>query len=96
MAYMVGSKGKVISVDIQSKMIEKLRKRIRKLNLEERFKTIVCQNSDGDIMQIDLSFIHVKQYSTAEFKQMFTTAGLNYVMSRVILLYPIKVHVAEK
>lgn len=32
MSYMVGSKGKIISVDIQTKMIEKLQKSIRKLN----------------------------------------------------------------
>lgn len=39
---------------------------------------------------------HMKQYSTAEFRQMFLKAGLKYVMSRTILFYPIKVHIAEK
>jgi ubiquinone/menaquinone biosynthesis C-methylase UbiE len=39
---------------------------------------------------------HVKQYTTAEFKQMFLAAGLRYMRSRIILAYPIKVHIAEK
>jgi ubiquinone/menaquinone biosynthesis C-methylase UbiE len=39
---------------------------------------------------------HVKQYSTVEFKRMFSEAGLRYFKSKTILLYPIKVHIAEK
>lgn len=39
---------------------------------------------------------HVKQYSTAEYKQMFSDAHLQYVMSRIIVSYPLKLHVAEK
>ncbi len=39
---------------------------------------------------------HVKQYSTAEFRQMFSEAGLKYLGSESVLCYPIKVHIAEK
>ena len=39
---------------------------------------------------------HVKQYSTNEFKKMFSESGLRYLKSKTILLYPIKVHIAEK
>lgn len=48
---MVGSKGKIISADIQTKMIEKLKKKIRKLNLEQRFETIVCQENNIGIKE---------------------------------------------
>jgi ubiquinone/menaquinone biosynthesis C-methylase UbiE len=51
MSYMVGSKGKIISVDIQTKMIEKLQKRIRKLNFEKRFNTIACQENNIGIKE---------------------------------------------
>jgi ubiquinone/menaquinone biosynthesis C-methylase UbiE len=40
---------------------------------------------------------HVKEYSTAEFKQMFSQAGLRHIKSKTVLpFYPVKVHVAEK
>lgn len=39
---------------------------------------------------------HVKQYSTLEFIKMFSTAGLKYLMSKIILIYPVKLHIAEK
>ena len=51
MSSMVGSKGKIISVDIQAKMIEKLKKRIKKLNLEGRFNTILCKESSIGIKE---------------------------------------------
>ncbi len=39
---------------------------------------------------------HVKQYSTDEYKQMFSEAGLKHIKSKTIMLYPLKVHIAEK
>ena len=40
---------------------------------------------------------HVKQNSTAEFKQMFSETGLRYLRTKTMLpFYPVKVHVAEK
>ncbi len=39
---------------------------------------------------------HVKQYSTAEYRQMFSDAGLHYLESRIVLFYPLKVHIARK
>ena len=39
---------------------------------------------------------HVKQYSTNEFREMFSAMGLRHLESRTILIYPIKVHIAEK
>jgi ubiquinone/menaquinone biosynthesis C-methylase UbiE len=39
---------------------------------------------------------HVKQYTTNEFRRMFPEAGLTYLKSATILMYPIKVHIAEK
>jgi ubiquinone/menaquinone biosynthesis C-methylase UbiE len=74
MAYMVGPKGKVISVDIQSKMIEKVRKRIERLHLEERFSTIVCQSDDIGIKEkVDfvLTFwmVHEVKYKSLFFRQ---------------------------
>jgi len=40
--------------------------------------------------------VHVKQYNTAEYKQMFSGAGLRYIESKTIVVYPLKVHIAEK
>jgi ubiquinone/menaquinone biosynthesis C-methylase UbiE len=51
MSYMVGPEGKIISVDIQAKMIEKLQKRLREQNLEKRFNTIVCQENNIGIKE---------------------------------------------
>jgi SAM-dependent methyltransferase len=39
---------------------------------------------------------HVKLYDTKEYMQMFEEAGLQYLRSKIILSYPIKVHIAEK
>ncbi len=39
---------------------------------------------------------HVKQYSTMEFKRLFNNAGLKPLGSKIILSYPIKLHIAEK
>lgn len=39
---------------------------------------------------------HVKQYSTIEFKKMFFESSLRYLKSKTILIYPIKIHIAEK
>jgi len=39
---------------------------------------------------------HVKQYSTAEYKRMFSEAGFKYIKSRIIMAYPLKIHIAEK
>jgi ubiquinone/menaquinone biosynthesis C-methylase UbiE len=39
---------------------------------------------------------HVKDYSTAEYKQMFSEAGLKYINSKIIMAYPLKVHIAQK
>jgi ubiquinone/menaquinone biosynthesis C-methylase UbiE len=38
---------------------------------------------------------HVKFYSTKEYKSMFLQAGLRHIKSK-LLIYPLKVHIAEK
>jgi ubiquinone/menaquinone biosynthesis C-methylase UbiE len=40
--------------------------------------------------------IHVKQYSTAEYRQMFLEANLKYIKNQIVLFYPLKVHIGEK
>jgi len=48
MARMVGSRGKVICVDVQEKMIKKLQKRAKKAGLLNRMETRICyQDSIG-------------------------------------------------
>ena len=49
-----------------------------------------------DTLARKIEKVHVKQYSTAEYKQMFSNAGLRYIESKIIMLYPLKVHIAEK
>lgn len=39
---------------------------------------------------------HVKQYSSKEFKEMYTMSKLEYIESKIVTLYPIKMHIAEK
>ena len=50
MAKMVGSNGKVISVDLQEKMLTSLKKKATKAGLENRIETRLCQN---DTLAID-------------------------------------------
>jgi ubiquinone/menaquinone biosynthesis C-methylase UbiE len=51
MAHMVGPNGKVISADMQKKMIAKLQKRLKGFNLESRFATIESQFNDIGIKE---------------------------------------------
>jgi ubiquinone/menaquinone biosynthesis C-methylase UbiE len=39
---------------------------------------------------------HVKQYSSKDFKEMYAKSNLKYIESRIVTLYPIKMHIAEK
>jgi ubiquinone/menaquinone biosynthesis C-methylase UbiE len=39
---------------------------------------------------------HVKQYSSKEFKEMYTMSKLEYIESKIVTLYPIKMHIGEK
>jgi ubiquinone/menaquinone biosynthesis C-methylase UbiE len=39
---------------------------------------------------------HVKQYSSKEFKEMYTISKLEYIESKIVTLYPVKMHIAEK
>lgn len=50
MAEMTGEKGRVICVDLQEKMLVKLKKRARKSGLEKRIETRVCS---ADSLNID-------------------------------------------
>ena len=45
LAQMVGSKGKVICVDVQDKMISSLEKRARKAGLSNRIETRICHHN---------------------------------------------------
>ena len=49
-----------------------------------------------DLLAKKMKKTHVKQYSTVEFKQMFSAAGFKYIENKTILIYPIKVHIGEK
>jgi ubiquinone/menaquinone biosynthesis C-methylase UbiE len=49
MAKMVGSKGKIIAVDIQLKMIESLKRRALKAGLSDRIETRVCAENSLSI-----------------------------------------------
>jgi len=49
---------------------------------------------DRTVLKMEKS--HVQEWSTSEFKEMFSLSGLKYIESKTILFYPIKVHIAEK
>jgi len=97
MSFMVGRKGKIISVDVQAEMIEKLTKKIKKLNFERRFNTILCQeNSIGIKEKVDfvLTFWMVHEVKNVDlfFQQIRTILKDD---GKYLLVEP-KIHVSKK
>lgn len=97
MATMAGRKGKVISVDIQKKMLEKLIKNAERYHVEESIQTINCTSSDlciNEKADFILTFWMVHEVVDVEnfIKQIFNIMkpGSYYLLSEP------KIHVSKK
>jgi len=100
LAQMVGSKGKVISIDVQEKMVKSLEKRAYKAGLKNRIETRICpRNSLGlhDLAE-DIDFalafaiVHEVSNPSSFFSEIFGTIKRN---GRLLVAEP-KGHVSEK
>jgi ubiquinone/menaquinone biosynthesis C-methylase UbiE len=97
MAYMTGPNGKVISVDIQDKMIIKLRKRIQNYNLEARVNIVKCKSNDlymSERVDFALTFwmVHEVKDKSLFFKQI---SQILKDRGRYLLVEP-RIHVSGK
>jgi ubiquinone/menaquinone biosynthesis C-methylase UbiE len=100
LAQMVGSKGKVICVDVQEKMIRSLEKRAQKAGLYNRIETRICHhNSLGldDLKEgVDFAFasavVHEVPDASGFFSEIYETMK---PAGRFLVIEP-KGHVSEK
>ncbi len=100
LAQMVGSKGKVICVDVQEKMIRSLEKRARKAGLSNRIETRVCHHNslglDDLKEEIDFAFasavVHEVPDASRFFFEIYQTMKPN---GKFLVIEP-KGHVSEK
>jgi ubiquinone/menaquinone biosynthesis C-methylase UbiE len=100
LAQMVGSKGRVICVDVQEKMIKSLEKRARKAGLSDRIETRICHyNSlclDDLKEEVDFAFasavVHEVPDASGFFSEIYETMKLT---GRFLVIEP-KGHVPEK
>ena len=100
LAQMVGSKGKVICVDVQEKMIRSLEKRAQKAGLSNRIETRTCHHDslglDDLKEEIDFAFasavVHEVPDASRFFSEIYETMKPN---GKFLVIEP-KGHVSEK
>jgi ubiquinone/menaquinone biosynthesis C-methylase UbiE len=100
LARMVGSKGKVICVDVQEKMIRSLEKRAQKAGLSNRIETRTCHHDSLDLddfkEEIDFALasavVHEVPDASKFFPEIYETMKPN---GKFLVIEP-KVHVPEK
>jgi ubiquinone/menaquinone biosynthesis C-methylase UbiE len=100
LARMVGSKGKVISVDVQEKMIKSLKKRAKKAGLTDRIETRIShQNSLGldDLNEdIDFALVFAVIHEVSDVSQFFSEIYKALKPKGTLLIAEPKGHVSEK
>lgn len=76
MGKMVGPEGKVVCVDLQEKMIESLKKRIRKTGLSDRIETRVCRpdslNLDDYAGRVDFALASAVVHEVTDVSALFS------------------------
>jgi len=100
LAQMVGSKGKVICVDVQEKMIRSLEKRAQKAGLSNRIETRICHHDslglDDLTEEIDFALasavVHEIPDASRFFSEIYQTMKPN---GKILVIEP-KGHVSEK
>jgi ubiquinone/menaquinone biosynthesis C-methylase UbiE len=88
LADLVGSNGKVICVDLQEKMLERLKVRAKKVNLLERIETRICNQNSLCLSNIDnkidfaLAFAMVHEVPNRElfFKEVYASCKNKGIM----------------
>ena len=98
LAGMVGRAGKVISADLQDKMLEKLRDKIRGTELEERITIVKCDQGNinvSDRIDFGLAFYMVHEVPDKEsfFRQMHSILNEK---GRILIVEPKLFHVSRK
>ena len=96
-AKLIGSSGKIIAADLQDGMLEKVNKKIRGTNLEQRIKLHKCQsNKIGVVEKVDfvLAFymIHEVQDQDSLFKELKSILKPD---GKIFIIEP-KIHVPGK
>lgn len=71
--------------------------------LKQRGRIYILDGTPDDFITqwIEKAFLqlekeHVKQYSTSEYRKLFSGSGFKYLGNKTIVLYPLKVHIGEK
>jgi len=100
LARMVGSKGKVICVDVQEKMIKSLEKRAKKAGLTDRIETRISnQDSFGlDDMneEVDFSLAFAVVHEVLDVTQFFSEIYKALKLAGTLLIAEPRGHVSEK
>lgn len=99
LAKMVGSRGKVICVDLQEKMIKALEKRAHKAGLQDRIETRICNQNSlglGDLNEeIDFALAFAVAHEVPDTNNFFSDIYKVAKFSGKLLLSEPKVHVSE-
>ena len=100
MARMIGSKGKVICVDVQEKMIKKLQKRARKAGLLNRIETRICQhesfNLDNLKEEIDFALAFAVVHEVPDAATLFSAINETLKSGGKLLVAEPDGHVSEQ
>ena len=94
MARIVGENGKIISVDIQQKMLDTLTRRAEKAGVAKRITTILCNDNDIGINQkVDFALLFWMIHETAdEFDFLKQVHSILKKSGKLLLAEP-KIHV---
>ncbi len=96
MANMVGDKGKVFCVDLQSKMLEVTEKRARRANLNGRMVFYRCEPDNlGIAERVDFILSFWMVHEVKDQKAFFSQLQSNLKLGGKILVAEPKIHVAE-
>jgi len=100
LAQMVGSKGKVICVDVQEKMIRSLEKRARKAGLSDRIETRICHHNSlclDDLKgEVDFAFASAVAHEVPDASGFFSEIYETMKPAGRLLVIEPKGHVSEK
>lgn len=100
LARMVGPNGKVICVDMQEKMIQSLKKRVRKAGLLDRIELRICSQNSLDLDEfkgkIDFAFASAVVHEIPDASSFFSEIYEGIKLGGKFLVIEPKGHVSEK
>jgi ubiquinone/menaquinone biosynthesis C-methylase UbiE len=100
LAQMVGSNGKVVCVDVQSKMIAKLEKRAKKAGLSDKIETRVCDYHSLGLNafkeEIDFAFAFAVVHEVPDASRFFSEIYETIKPAGKLLIAEPKGHVSKK